>query len=115
MLLFLIYGNQKIYLEDTFTNVIHDLTITPYEFDAQAGVDNARFVLRYTTNALGNETFVSNDDLVIYSSNQLSVHSSQKINQVKVFDVLGRELFNSNKINETSLSFSLISSEIPDE
>lgn len=96
-------GNQKIYLEDTFTNVIHDLTMTPYEFDAQAGVDNARFVLRYTTNALGNETFVSNDDLVIYSSNQLSVHSSQKINQVKVFDVLGRELFNSNKINANEL------------
>lgn len=99
-------GNgQKIYLEDTFANSIHDLTVSPYEFTASSGVINNRFILRYTNQALNTDTFSSDNELIVYATNQLNVKSSQNIKQVKVFDVLGRLIFNSGKgtTNEVAL------------
>lgn len=101
-------NGQKIYLEDTFANIIHDLTLSPYEFTAQAGIINNRFLLRYTNQALNSESFNSSNELVVYATNQLNVKSSEKIQQVKVYDVLGRILYNTGKIsvNEIALPVS---------
>lgn len=86
---------QGVYLEDKALEVVHDLKQAPYRFYSQEGQDNSRFVLRYTTQALGIEQPVSLDKAVVAFSNQgqLTVNSNlENIKQVIVYDVLGRTL-----------------------
>ena len=94
-------GNQNIYLEDKVTNIIHDLRQNPYSFTAEAGNYPNRFVLRYTNETLGGDDLVVDDaNLWVYSSDVLSVKSTKNtIQSVRVFDVLGRKLFEGKDIN----------------
>ena len=47
---------QKIYLEDTYEDVIHNLNEGAYSFTQTAGTNiNDRFILRFTNSALSNE------------------------------------------------------------
>jgi hypothetical protein len=96
--------NQNIYLEDKLLNVIHDLRITPYSFMANLGTTKDRFVIRYTNGTvLTNETFDSNNDVVVISNEELSVQSTkEKIENIVVFDVLGRKLFESKDIKSNN-------------
>ena len=54
---------QNIYLEDKELNIIHDLRQSPYSFYAFSGVNNERFVLRYT------DARLSNDDTNVIENN----------------------------------------------
>lgn len=45
---------QKVYLEDTYLNVIHNLIEGPYTFNSEVGAEiEDRFILRFTSDALG--------------------------------------------------------------
>jgi hypothetical protein len=100
-------GNQNIYLEDKQLNIIHDLKQSPYHFTAPTGVNNTRFILRYTTNALGNADFDYDNQVVIFSKNNLiTINSSvQTIDEVQVYDVLGRQLYQNKSIENQQHSF----------
>lgn len=95
--------NQNIYLEDKLLNVIYDLKTAPYSFMGNKGTTKDRFVLRYTNGAvLANDSFTTNNDVVVISNQELSVTSTkEKIANIIVFDVLGRKLFESNDIKST--------------
>lgn len=97
-------NGQKIYLEDKDLNIIHDLTVGPYEFNGVQGTYNSRFIIRYNNGVvLANETFQTNNDVVIVSNQELSVVSSkEKIKSILVYDVLGRKLFDAKDINATN-------------
>jgi uncharacterized repeat protein (TIGR02543 family) len=87
--------SNKIYLEDKATNVIHDLTLAPYQFTAQQGINNTRFVLRYTANTLGNDDFenVSNSVKVFGRDNMIAITSgTENITSYEVYNVLGQSL-----------------------
>ncbi|WP_310557252.1 hypothetical protein, partial [Flavobacterium sp.] len=66
-------GNaQMIYLEDKQLNVIHNLSVAPYQFTANQGIVNNRFVLRYTDAALSNSDFdLSTNQITVYASNDV--------------------------------------------
>ena len=103
---------QPIYLEDKELNIIYDLRQSPYSFSSAAGIFNARFVLRYTNTALGNPDFGNIENSVIVAGNQgeLMIKSSiENIQEVTIYDVLGRQLFFTKEINNTNFVTSNIS------
>ena len=60
-------------------------------------------MLRYTNTVLSNQQFESTNGLVIVSKNEVSLLASQNIKSVLVFDMLGRKIYEKNKINATKV------------
>ena len=103
---------QPIYIEDKYLNIIFDLRENPYSFSTVAGTFNDRFVLRYTNTALGNPNFETLDNSVVLATNhgELTIKSYiENIQEVTVYDILGRQLFFAKAINGTSFRTSNIS------
>ena len=65
-------------------------------------IDN-RFVLKYINTTLGNEDFesISNSVMVFKNKGQLQIKSAlQDIGSITVYDILGREVFEKDNINQ---------------
>ncbi len=102
-------ANQEIYLEDLSLGIIHDLRYSPYNFTSPAGTFNDRFVLRYTNQTLGNDSFYNSNYLNVYSNENIIIESSLNIKSVTVHDVLGRLLFRKSEFsNKQSISINSI-------
>ena len=107
-----LFTTQHVYLEDTLLQVIHDLSDSPYTFATEIGTFEDRFVLRYTNTALGNPNFESLNNSVVVATNhgELIIKSHiENIQEVTVYDILGRELFFAKAIDTTSFMTSNIS------
>ena len=101
--------NQNIYLEDTQLGIIHDLRQSVYFFSTNAGENNTRFILRYTNETLGNGDFTLNNDVLVVSNQNIKVVSSSiAMTNVKIYNVLGQLLLNSNTINSNTFETSSI-------
>jgi PQQ-dependent dehydrogenase (s-GDH family) len=100
-------GNQDIILKDNLTGTETDLKISQYAFTAAAGVDNARFSLKYQkTLGLNQQVSDENNVLVYKSKGAIHIKSSKSgIDTVKIFDISGRLIFEKTNIkaNETSI------------
>lgn len=97
-------SGQNIYLEDNLLGIIHDLRSNPYSFSANAGEVNNRFVLRYTNETLGADDFITTSDVLISSSDLITVHSfKQTIQSVSIHNVLGQLLVNELNVNADTL------------
>lgn len=109
----LFVNDQNIYLEDKFLNIIHDLKLSPYTFATERGRFDNRFILRYTAgSALGNHDFDTLNNSVVVASNngQMTIKSYlQTLEEVTVYDILGRQLFNQKGIGANDLMTSNIS------
>ncbi|HLF51647.1 choice-of-anchor D domain-containing protein [Flavobacterium sp.] len=100
-------GGQIIYLEDTLLNVIHNVTVSPYQFTANQGVINNRFILRYTNGTLGTDDFdtIGNNVIVATGNQEIHIESQlEPIKYVKVYDVLGRLILEKSNVNTTEFS-----------
>ncbi|MEO7976142.1 T9SS sorting signal type C domain-containing protein [Flavobacterium sp.] len=98
--------SQKVYLEDKQTNIIHDLTENNYVFSTAKGTFNERFVLKYTNKTLGTGDFETQaDDVEVLVKNKIILISSGKENIAKVFvyDILGKQLYQKEKISNVAL------------
>jgi hypothetical protein len=98
-------NNQTIYLEDKMLNIIHDLSALPYTFTQTKGIDNHRFVLRYTNQTLGNTDFESlqNSISVFTSANEIKINSvMENIKEFEIYDTLGRTLFIKRGLNNNT-------------
>jgi len=88
-------GEQGIYLEDTYLNVIHDLRLAPYTFTGEAGTANDRFVLRYTTDeTLAVNEAISSETFAFIKNSELQVRSSQGIEAIQIYDLNGKQIAN---------------------
>ncbi|EAZ96655.1 Outer membrane autotransporter barrel [Flavobacteria bacterium BAL38] len=95
-------ANQKIYIEDKELDIIHDLKTNPYSFTATSGVNNTRFVLRYTNETLGSEDFENDATVLVSSTDVISISAPhERIQSVQIHNVLGQLL-----VNETAISAS---------
>ncbi|MDI1318381.1 choice-of-anchor D domain-containing protein [Flavobacterium sp.] len=104
--------DQPIYLEDKLLSILHDLRQSPYTFDSAVGVFNDRFVLRYTATALGNSNFETLESSVIVSTknNELTINSYiETIQDVTIYDILGRQLLENKSIANNTFVASNIS------
>jgi hypothetical protein len=98
--------NQDIYLEDFTLGVIHNLKNAPYIFTSnESGTIENRFVIRFTESSLGTDDFnLNNLTISAPNSNYIKVVSNANlINQVIVYDLLGRKLVNKFNINSEEL------------
>ena len=91
-------GNT-IYLKDNLLNTLHDLSASNYTFTSDVGEFNTRFEIVFSANALSVNDIAADanalkiselqDDQVQFStSNNLSIKS------VRIYDLLGRQLYN---------------------
>lgn len=87
-------GSQKIFLQDNLLNTVTDLTLTPYQFSANQGVTNDRFVLRYTNQQLDINDFELNTSIKVYGSdNAIKINSSiEDLKEVVVYNLIGQSL-----------------------
>ncbi|WP_179334036.1 T9SS sorting signal type C domain-containing protein [Winogradskyella costae] len=83
---------QDIYLEDTYTNVTHDLRASPYTFTGEAGEFNDRFILKYTTSLLSVSDVLASNTFAFVKDDLLNVRSNTGIKAVNVYDLNGREI-----------------------
>jgi hypothetical protein len=102
---------QSILLEDKLLGTIYDLRQNPYSFIATTGVINDRFVLRYDRNSLSNPDLGTVNDIILTSNHgQLAIKSSvETIQDVTVFDILGRQLFEAKSVGSKDFATSNIS------
>ncbi len=106
-----LFESQNIYLEDTLLNVIHDLKSSPYSFATVSGTFDERFVLRYTTNALGTNNPVFNENTVVVYQNNTGLHINtgfENMKNVTIFDVRGREIASQRQISNTETVFTTL-------
>ncbi len=97
-------GNQEVFLKDNNTGIETDLKVGAYTFAAAAGVDNARFSLKYQK-TLGVSNLVFNEDSVTVHKNKgtLYVNSgAMTINNIKVFDIQGRLIAEQKNVKSNS-------------
>ena len=104
-----LFTTQNVYVKDNVTNTIHDIKQTPYTFTTSDGVYNNRFKVVFTNAALANPSFVSDESVVVFTQNEeLKINASQEIAKVEVFDVLGRNIYNNNTVNDKILNITSI-------
>jgi hypothetical protein len=99
--------NQDIFIEDKLTNAVTNLKTANYTFNTHAGTFNDRFVLRYANKTtLGRNDFETHSNAVLVSikNKQLKINStSESINQVVVYDLLGRQIYQKDKVDRNEL------------
>ncbi len=107
--------SREIYLEDTLTGSIQNLRQGPYVVNLLAGTFSDRFKLRYKyPRGHGNDKNTNSligDDVIASSSNgQLIVKSSyENIQEITIYDTLGRQLLEVNNIGNKGFISSNIS------
>lgn len=90
-------GGQTIYLEDTLLNQIHNLSMTPYVFNSTVGKFDTRFILRYTNETLSTPELTIDNQLWVYVSDGIHIQSQlEGMEQVTVYDLLGKRLYEGN-------------------
>ncbi|MGL2987209.1 T9SS sorting signal type C domain-containing protein [Flavobacterium sp. RSSA_27] len=106
-------ATQEIWLEDKKTNTLHELTKVKYTFTAIKGVENDRFVLKYTNKTLGtDDKEIADQSLVVSVKNKkiTLISSADAIVQVQIFDLLGRKIYEKAKINAQEWSIATLPS-----
>lgn len=97
-------SNRPIYLEDKELQIIHNLKLEPYTFVTSSGRFDDRFVLRFRNNSLNNRESDDIESSITLSSNidEISIESSsENINSILIYDLLGRELYAIKDLNST--------------
>ncbi|TCN58908.1 hypothetical protein EV142_103355 [Flavobacterium circumlabens] len=96
-------GDQDILIKDNLTGTTSSIKTTPYTFTSEIGTFDTRFEMVYTKGTLGldPQTAVEESVILYVKSNTLFVQSSQVITTVRIFDMLGRMLYENKKINDT--------------
>ncbi|WP_204347007.1 CUB domain-containing protein [Psychroserpens algicola] len=94
---------QNIYIEDTELNIIHDIRNSPYNFSIEEGIHDTRFILRYTYDTLGVNDFDNGDiSIIAPNSDYIKIKSEiGLIDNINVYDILGRVIFEKNEVNDT--------------
>lgn len=104
-----LFANQNVYIKDNVTNIIHDIKQNPYVFTTTEGVFNDRFKVVFANAVLGNPPLVSEESVLVFTQNdELKINAIQEIKSVEIFDVLGRNIYNNQNVNEKTLNISSI-------
>lgn len=107
-------AGKNIYIEDTMTGIIHDLKAAPYVFTSETGKFTSRFKLRYQNRNQSQENKPSDitiEKVLVYSNqNTITAYSySEKITNIKVFDMLGRAIDEEIDLNNQEVTVNLTS------
>jgi hypothetical protein len=103
--------NTPIYLKDNLLNKTHDLSVSDYTFTSEVGEFNTRFEIVFSANSLTTEDAIldSKSLRIVALENdrvQFTVADNLSIKTVRIYDLLGRELYNL-KGNSNSETYNL--------
>lgn len=96
--------NQPILLKDNQTNTIHNLKLAPYTFSTIVGVFENRFQILYQATSLSTTSneLIEEKVIVTKKGDEIIINSNRSnLKSVKIFDLTGRELFNSSNVATT--------------
>lgn len=103
-----LFVNQDVFLKDKYNNIIHNIKQTPYVFTAQEGIVTNRFEIVYK-NTLASDEFLNESNITVYSSSTgIVISATENIDEIIIFDVLGRKLYHNNKINDKEIIVSKV-------
>ena len=110
-------SDNPTFVKDNFTNTLHNLSDSDYSFTSVAGEFNNRFEIVFNANALSiDDISVASENLKIIELEDDNVQFTTKnhpIETVKVFDLLGRELYNfKGNSNDETYKLSNLSSTV---
>ena len=101
-------NNNAIYLKDNVLNVYHNLSESDYTFTSEVGEFNERFEIRFASTLSVNElNYVANELIVVNNENEgidISTSLHSQITNIKIYDLLGRELEDLDVSNKTLVS-----------
>lgn len=104
-----LFASKTLYLQDNLLNVDHNLSHSAYSFNTTVGTFNNRFVLKYISSTLGANNAALDLSQVIVAKIDQSIFiksNNKQIEKVQIFDLLGRLIFEENKLetNEYEVS-----------
>lgn len=103
-----LFVNQDVFLKDKYNNIIHNIKQTPYVFTTQEGIVTNRFEIVYK-NTLASDEFLNESNITVYSSsNGIVISATENIDEIIIFDVLGRKLYHNNKVNDKEIIVSKV-------
>ena len=96
----LLASTQDVYLVDSKTGTETNLKSSSYTFAAIAGVDNARFSLKYQKTLKVNTSLLNDNNVTVYKNNGVIYVNSgvSVINNIKVYDIQGRLIVEQNNV-----------------
>lgn len=98
-------SGQAVYLRDTLTGTVHNLTEGAYTFASESGTFNARFEVVFQSSTLGvTDPVLNENQVVIYKtpSNEISINTGNFVmDNVMIYDLAGRLLFQQKDINDS--------------
>jgi hypothetical protein len=96
-----IFANQEIYLKDKLNNVVHDIKLSPYNFNSNEGTFNDRFEIVYENSALSNDTF-NFENVQVYSNNKVitALSPNELLSDIFIYNVQGQLIYSKKDINE---------------
>ncbi|WP_162919949.1 VPS10 domain-containing protein [Hanstruepera ponticola] len=105
-----LFTEHDVYLQDLLLNTFNNISEAPYIFYSESGEINNRFVLRFNDAALSTEDFeVFSNGITISGKDKIHIQSvKENLNQVVVYDVLGRQITDTNNINNQSFEIDSI-------
>ena len=100
--------SHDIYIHDNLLNVDHNLSNSGYIFTLGNGEFNSRFEIFFSGTLSVDELSIDYDELVMANSadNLIEIYTANKsqIRSLKIFDLLGRELYNIKGDNQTLIN-----------
>lgn len=100
--------NTPIYLKDNLLNKTHDLSTSDYTFTSDVGEFNTRFEILFGANSLTTEDAILDSKslrIVALENDRVQFHVADNliIKTVRIYDLLGRQLYNlkGNNASET--------------
>ncbi len=104
-------NSHSIYLRDNLLNIDHNLSDSGYTFTSEAGEFNSRFEIFFSGTLSVDDLSLDSDELIISNErdNYLDISTiyESQISNIKIFDLLGRELYNINANNDTHVEFDI--------
>jgi len=98
-------AGQNVYLRDTVTGTVQNLSEGAYTFAAEAGTFNARFEVLFQASTLGvTDPVLNENQVVIYKTpaNEISINTGSFVmDNVMIYDLAGRLLFQQKDINDS--------------
>jgi len=93
-----VLNDNDVYLVDNELNITHDLKQAEYNFAVTGeGSYSERFTLQFTNSTLAvDDIELNNDFVVVNEDDNLLIKSNTVINQIKVYDITGRLLIDTN-------------------
>lgn len=89
-------ASNTIYLKDNLLNTLHDLSASDYTFTSEVGEFNDRFEIVFNANALSTKDISANANtlkIIELEADNVKFTASEPIKTIKIFDLLGRQLY----------------------